>query len=72
METATPAATLFGLPMSIVGLLIAIFVLIYLVLRTRVHAFIAMLSRLYRRHLRRAERDRHHCRHQQRLRRYPR
>ena len=43
METATPAATLFGLPMSIVGLLIAIFVLIYLVLRTRVHAFIAML-----------------------------
>ena len=28
METATPAATLFGLPMSIVGLLIAIFVLI--------------------------------------------
>ena len=44
METAaTPAATLFGLPMSIIGLLVAIFVLIYLVLRTRVHAFIAMI-----------------------------
>ncbi|MDO5056585.1 MAG: gluconate:H+ symporter [Lautropia sp.] len=32
-----------GLPMPIVGLLIAVFVLIYLVLRTRVHAFLAML-----------------------------
>lgn len=36
-------ATFLGLPMPIVGLLIAVFVLIYLVLRTRVHAFIAML-----------------------------
>ena len=42
METDT-ANTLFGLPMPIVGLIIAVFVLIYLVLRTRVHAFIAML-----------------------------
>ncbi len=35
--------TLMGLPMPIIGLLIAVFVLIYLVLRTRVHAFLAML-----------------------------
>lgn len=35
--------TVLGLPMPIIGLLIAVFVLIYLVLRTRVHAFLAML-----------------------------
>lgn len=34
---------MFGLPIPIIGLLIAIFVLIFLVLKTRVHAFIAML-----------------------------
>lgn len=37
------ANTLLGLPVPIVGLIVAIFVLIWLVLRTRVHAFIAML-----------------------------
>ncbi|MFD0966194.1 gluconate:H+ symporter [Seminibacterium arietis] len=35
---------MFGLPIPIVGLLIAVFVLAYLVLKTRVHAFIAMLT----------------------------
>ncbi|MGY4677897.1 GntT/GntP/DsdX family permease [Pasteurella sp. P03HT] len=34
---------MFGLPTPIIGLLIAVFVLVFLVLRTRVHAFIAML-----------------------------
>ncbi|MEG9533083.1 gluconate:H+ symporter [Mannheimia bovis] len=34
---------MFGLPIPIIGLLIAVFVLVYLVLKTRVHAFIAML-----------------------------
>ncbi len=34
---------MFGLPIPIIGLLIAVFVLVFLVLRTRVHAFIAML-----------------------------
>lgn len=34
---------MFGLPIPIVGLLVAVFVLVYLVLKTRVHAFIAML-----------------------------
>ncbi|OOF59979.1 gluconate:H+ symporter [Rodentibacter myodis] len=34
---------MFGLPMPIIGLIIAVFILIVLVLRTRVHAFIAML-----------------------------
>ncbi|MDA3978359.1 gluconate:H+ symporter [Gallibacterium sp. AGMB14963] len=34
---------MFGLPIPIVGLIIAVAVLLYLVLRTRVHAFIAML-----------------------------
>ena len=34
---------MFGLPMPIIGLIIAVFVLVVLVLRTRVHAFIAML-----------------------------
>lgn len=34
---------MFGLPVPIIGLLIAVFVLVILVLRTRVHAFIAML-----------------------------
>ncbi|WP_040976682.1 GntT/GntP/DsdX family permease [Necropsobacter massiliensis] len=34
---------MFGLPVPIIGLLIAVFVLVYLVLKTRVHAFIAML-----------------------------
>lgn len=34
---------MFDLPIPIIGLLIAVFVLVYLVLRTRVHAFIAML-----------------------------
>lgn len=34
---------MFGLPTPIIGLLIAVFVLVVLVLRTRVHAFIAML-----------------------------
>lgn len=35
---------MFGLPIPIVGLLIAVFVLAYLVLKTRTHAFIAMLT----------------------------
>ena len=44
METTEKAVTtVLGMPLPIIGLLIAIFVLIYLVLRTRVHAFIAML-----------------------------
>lgn len=34
---------MLGLPIPIIGLLVAVFVLVYLVLRTRVHAFIAML-----------------------------
>ncbi|KAE9533748.1 gluconate permease [Ursidibacter arcticus] len=34
---------MFGLPVPIIGLLVAVFVLVVLVLRTRVHAFIAML-----------------------------
>ena len=34
---------MFGLPIPIIGLLVAVFVLVLLVLRTRVHAFIAML-----------------------------
>lgn len=34
---------MFGLPTPIIGLIIAVFVLVVLVLRTRVHAFIAML-----------------------------
>ncbi len=34
---------MFGLPIPIIGLLVAVFVLVFLVLRTRVHAFIAML-----------------------------
>lgn len=34
---------MFDLPIPIIGLLIAVFVLVYLVLKTRVHAFIAML-----------------------------
>ncbi|MCW9732880.1 GntP family permease [Avibacterium sp. 20-15] len=34
---------MFGLPTPIIGLIIAVFVLVYLVLKTRVHAFIAML-----------------------------
>ncbi|MBE2894569.1 GntT/GntP/DsdX family permease [Spirabiliibacterium falconis] len=34
---------MFGLPTSIIGLIIAVLVLLFLVLRTRVHAFIAML-----------------------------
>lgn len=34
---------MFGLPIPIIGLLIAVFILVYLVLKTRVHAFIAML-----------------------------
>lgn len=34
---------MFGLPIPIIGLLVAVFVLVYLVLKTRVHAFIAML-----------------------------
>ncbi|MDG6264146.1 gluconate:H+ symporter [Glaesserella parasuis] len=34
---------MFGLPIPIIGLIIAVFVLVYLVLKTRVHAFIAML-----------------------------
>ena len=34
---------MFDLPIPIIGLLIAVFVLVFLVLRTRVHAFIAML-----------------------------
>lgn len=34
---------MFGLPIPIIGLLVAVFVLVILVLRTRVHAFIAML-----------------------------
>ncbi|WP_386691736.1 MULTISPECIES: GntT/GntP/DsdX family permease [unclassified Lonepinella] len=34
---------MFGLPIPIIGLIIAVFVLVILVLRTRVHAFIAML-----------------------------
>lgn len=34
---------MFGLPIPIIGLLIAVFILVFLVLRTRVHAFIAML-----------------------------
>lgn len=34
---------MFGLPIPIIGLLIAVFVLVYLVLKTRVHAFIAMI-----------------------------
>ncbi|MDU8924877.1 gluconate:H+ symporter [Pasteurellaceae bacterium LIM206] len=34
---------MFGLPIPVIGLLIAVFVLVYLVLKTRVHAFIAML-----------------------------
>lgn len=37
------AQSFLGLPMPIIGLLVAVFVLIYLVLRTRVHAFLAML-----------------------------
>lgn len=37
---------MFGLPIPIIGLLIAVFVLVFLVLRTRVHAFIAMLIAL--------------------------
>ena len=32
------------LPISVIGLIIAVFVLIFLVLRTRVHVFIAMLA----------------------------
>ncbi|UZD16182.1 GntP family permease [Gallibacterium anatis] len=34
---------MFGLPIPIIGLIIAVAVLLFLVLRTRVHAFIAML-----------------------------
>lgn len=34
---------MFSLPIPIIGLLIAVFILVFLVLRTRVHAFIAML-----------------------------
>ena len=34
---------MFGLPVPIIGLIVAVAVLVYLVLRTRVHAFIAML-----------------------------
>ncbi|VEH65571.1 permease [Rodentibacter pneumotropicus] len=34
---------MLGLPTPIIGLIIAVFVLVVLVLRTRVHAFIAML-----------------------------
>ncbi|WP_101776240.1 gluconate:H+ symporter [Pasteurella oralis] len=34
---------MFGLPIPIIGLLVAVFVLVFLVLKTRVHAFIAML-----------------------------
>lgn len=34
---------MFGLPIPIIGLIIAVFLLVYLVLGTRVHAFIAML-----------------------------
>ncbi|SUU98667.1 GntP family permease [Avibacterium paragallinarum] len=34
---------MLGLPTPIIGLIIAVFVLVYLVLKTRVHAFIAML-----------------------------
>lgn len=34
---------MFGLPIPIIGLIVAVIVLVYLVLRTRVHAFIAML-----------------------------
>ncbi|TDQ59385.1 gluconate transporter [Mesocricetibacter intestinalis] len=34
---------MFGLPTPVIGLIIAVFVLVVLVLRTRVHAFIAML-----------------------------
>ena len=34
---------MFNLPVPIIGLIIAVFVLVYLVLKTRVHAFIAML-----------------------------
>lgn len=34
---------MFGLPIPIIGLIIAVVVLLFLVLRTRVHAFIAML-----------------------------
>lgn len=34
---------MFGLPIPIIGLMIAVLVLVYLVIKTRVHAFIAML-----------------------------
>lgn len=34
---------MFGLPIPIIGLIVAVIILVYLVLRTRVHAFIAML-----------------------------
>lgn len=34
---------MFGLPIPIIGLIIAVFILVFLVLKTRVHAFIAML-----------------------------
>lgn len=34
---------MLGLPVPIIGLLVAVFVLVYLVLKTRVHAFVAML-----------------------------
>lgn len=34
---------MFGLPIPIIGLIVAVAVLVYLVLKTRVHAFIAML-----------------------------
>ena len=58
METTEKAVTtVLGMPLPIIGLLIAIFVLIYLVLRTRVHAFIAMLIAVHRRYLRRPECD---------------
>ncbi|MDY4280615.1 MAG: gluconate:H+ symporter [[Pasteurella] mairii] len=34
---------MFGLPIPIIGLIIAVFILVFLVLKTRVHAFIAIL-----------------------------